>query len=79
VQREAQFAQSLAVLAAGLARLGAALTGALTGLKADIATRGLTFGGGLLAGGLLHPLVEAAARAVLAGLYPGTRSDSPAE
>jgi hypothetical protein len=181
VQRQAQFAQSLHVLAAGLARLGAALTGALTGLKADIATRGLTLGGGLLAGGLLgalgaaglargpnvmrgrdrdwvgwsdaamqsiaeaalprylavahfgrgrgdwaegetpahwpeavraalalrgadwaaawaarstrldapgeaerlaallRPLVESAARAVLAGLYPGTRSDSPAE
>jgi hypothetical protein len=36
--------------------LGGALTGALAGLKADIATGGLTLGGGLLAGGLLGAL-----------------------
>ncbi|MBK9134814.1 MAG: GTPase domain-containing protein [Betaproteobacteria bacterium] len=36
--------------------LGGALTGALAGLKADIATGGLTLGGGMLAGGLLGAL-----------------------
>jgi len=36
--------------------LGAALTGALAGLKADIATGGFTLGGGMLAGGLLGAL-----------------------
>jgi len=36
--------------------LGGALTGALAGLKADIATGGLTFGGGLLLGGVLGAL-----------------------
>ena len=35
---------------------GGAVTGALAGLKADIATGGLTLGGGLLAGGLLGAL-----------------------
>ncbi|MBL8330267.1 MAG: GTPase domain-containing protein [Rubrivivax sp.] len=38
------------------ALIGGALTGALAGLKADIATGGLTLGGGLLAGGLLGAL-----------------------
>jgi hypothetical protein len=38
------------------ALLGGALTGALTGLKADIVSGGLTLGGGLLAGGLLGAL-----------------------
>ena len=36
--------------------LGGALTGALAGLKADLATGGLTLGGGLLAGGLIGAL-----------------------
>jgi 50S ribosome-binding GTPase/Domain of unknown function (DUF3482) len=38
------------------ALLGGVLTGALAGLKADLATGGLTMGGGLLAGGLLGAL-----------------------
>jgi hypothetical protein len=38
------------------ALLGGALTGALAGLKADIATGGLTLGGGLLVGGVLGAL-----------------------
>jgi len=38
------------------ALLGGALTGALAGLKADIATGGLTLGGGALAGGLIGAL-----------------------
>jgi GTPase SAR1 family protein len=36
--------------------LGGAVTGALTGLKADIATGGFTFGAGLLAGGVVGAL-----------------------
>jgi hypothetical protein len=36
--------------------LGGVVTGALTGLKADLATGGLTLGGGMLAGGLLGAL-----------------------
>jgi GTPase SAR1 family protein len=40
--------------------LGGALTGALAGLKADVATGGLTLGGGLLAGGVLGALGGAA-------------------
>lgn len=36
--------------------LGGLVTGALAGLKADIATGGLTLGGGLLAGGLIGAL-----------------------
>jgi Domain of unknown function (DUF3482) len=36
--------------------VGGMLSGALAGLKADIATGGLTLGGGLLAGGLLGAL-----------------------
>lgn len=39
--------------------LGGLLTGALAGLKADIATGGLTLGGGLLAGGVLGALSAA--------------------
>ena len=47
------------------ALLGGALTGALAGLKADIASGGLTLGGGMLAGGLLGALGGAGlARAV---------------
>jgi GTPase SAR1 family protein len=38
------------------ALLGGALTGALAGLKADIASGGLTLGGGLLVGGVLGAL-----------------------
>jgi hypothetical protein len=38
------------------ALLGGALAGALAGLKADLATGGLTLGGGLIAGGLLGAL-----------------------
>lgn len=45
--------------------LGGALTGALAGLKADLASGGLTLGGGLLAGGLIGALGGAGlARAV---------------
>jgi predicted GTPase len=45
--------------------LGGLVTGALAGLKADIATGGLTLGGGLLAGGLIGALGAAgAARAI---------------
>ena len=40
--------------------LGGAITGALAGLKADLATGGLTLGGGLLAGGVLGALGGAA-------------------
>jgi hypothetical protein len=47
------------------ALIGGALTGALVGLKADLAAGGLTLGGGLLAGGLLGALGAAGlARAV---------------
>ena len=47
------------------ALLGGALSGALAGLKADVASGGLTFGGGVLAGGLLGALGAAGlARAV---------------
>jgi hypothetical protein len=47
------------------ALIGGALTGALVGLKADVAAGGLTLGGGLLAGGLLGALGAAGlARAV---------------
>jgi len=47
------------------ALLGGALTGALVGLKADIAAGGLTLGGGVLAGGLIGALGAAGlARAV---------------
>jgi hypothetical protein len=47
------------------AMVGGLVTGALAGLKADIATGGLTMGGGLLAGGLIGALGAAgAARAV---------------
>lgn len=38
---------------------GGAVTGALAGLKADVATGGLTLGGGLLAGGLIGALSAA--------------------
>ncbi len=45
--------------------LGGAVTGALAGLKADLASGGLTLGGGLIAGGLLGALGAAGlARAV---------------
>jgi hypothetical protein len=47
------------------ALIGGALTGALVGLKADVAAGGLTLGGGLLAGGLIGALGAAGlARAV---------------
>lgn len=47
------------------AMVGGLLTGALAGLKADLASGGLTLGGGLLAGGLIGALGAAgAARAV---------------
>ncbi len=47
------------------ALLGGAVTGALAGLKADLASGGLTLGGGLIAGGLLGALGAAGlARAV---------------
>ena len=53
------------------ALLGGALTGALVGLKADLATGGLTLGGGLLAGGLLGAL-GAAGLARCVNLVRGT-------
>ena len=40
----------------GAALLGAVASGALTGLAADLATGGLTLGGGMIAGGLLGAL-----------------------
>jgi 50S ribosome-binding GTPase/Domain of unknown function (DUF3482) len=40
---------------------GGVVTGALAGLKADIATGGLTLGGGLLAGGVMGALTAASA------------------
>ena len=55
------------------ALIGGALTGALVGLKADIASGGLTLGGGMLAGGVLGALGAAGlARAV--NLVRGTDS-----
>jgi hypothetical protein len=51
--------------------LGGVVTGALAGLKADLATGGLTLGGGLLAGSLLGAL-GAAGAARLANLVRGT-------
>jgi len=53
------------------ALLGGALTGALVGLKADIAAGGLTLGGGMLAGGLLGAL-GAAGLAHAVNLVRGT-------
>ena len=53
------------------ALLGGMLTGALAGLKADIATGGLTLGGGLLAGGILGAL-GAAGLARCVNLVRGT-------
>ncbi len=54
------------------AMLGGLLTGALAGLKADIATGGLTLGGGALAGGLIGAL-SAAGLARCYNLVRGTR------
>ena len=51
-----QFAHHERVPEGRAAVLGGALAGALTGLKADILSGGLTLGGGLLAGGLLGAL-----------------------
>jgi hypothetical protein len=54
--------------------VGGLVTGALAGLKADLASGGLTLGGGLLAGGLIGALGAAgAARAVnrVKGLHDG--------
>ena len=51
--------------------LGGMLTGALAGLKADIASGGLTLGGGLLAGGILGAL-GAAGLARCVNLVRGT-------
>ncbi len=51
-----QFALRLRMDESRAALWGGAVTGALAGLKADIATGGLTLGGGLLAGGLLGAL-----------------------
>ncbi|MDP2004168.1 MAG: GTPase domain-containing protein [Rubrivivax sp.] len=53
---QAQFAVRERVPEGRAAILGGALTGALTGLKADLLSGGLTLGGGLLAGGLLGAL-----------------------
>ena len=51
-----QFARHDRVPEGRAAVLGGALAGALTGLKADILSGGLTLGGGLLAGGVLGAL-----------------------
>ena len=57
IQRVAQqFSHHERVPEGRAAVLGGALAGALTGLKADILSGGLTLGGGLLAGGLLGAL-----------------------
>lgn len=52
----AQFAVRERVPEGRAAVLGGALTGALTGLKADVLSGGLTLGGGLLAGGIVGAL-----------------------
>ena len=51
-----QFARHERVPEGRAAIVGGAITGALTGLKADLVSGGLTLGGGLLAGGLLGAL-----------------------
>jgi hypothetical protein len=51
-----QFARHQRVPEGRAAILGGAVTGALAGLKADIASGGLTLGGGLIAGGLIGAL-----------------------
>ncbi len=57
IQRVArQFARHERVPEGRAAVLGGALAGAITGLKADILSGGLTLGGGLLAGGLIGAL-----------------------
>jgi predicted GTPase len=53
------FALQEPVSAGKAAMFGGMVTGALAGLKADIATGGLTLGGGLLAGGLIGALSAA--------------------
>ncbi|MCW5640190.1 MAG: DUF3482 domain-containing protein, partial [Rubrivivax sp.] len=53
------------------ALVGGALAGAITGLKADVASGGLTLGGGLLVGGLLGAL-GAAGLARTVNLVRGT-------
>lgn len=52
----AAFAHRERVAAGPAAVLGGMVSGALTGLGADLATGGLTLGGGLIAGGLLGAL-----------------------
>ena len=66
-----QFALRLRMDESRAALWGGAVTGALAGLKADIATGGLTLGGGLLAGGLLGAL-GAAGMARCVNLVRGT-------
>jgi hypothetical protein len=53
---EQQFAVQQHVPEGKAALLGGAVTGALAGLKADVATGGLTLGGGMLAGALIGAL-----------------------
>ena len=53
--------------------LGGVVTGALAGLKADLATGGLTLGGGMIAGGLLGAL-GAAGVAKLVNVVRGTET-----
>jgi Domain of unknown function (DUF3482)/50S ribosome-binding GTPase len=53
---QGQFTQRERVSEGRAALWGGAVTGAVTGLKADILSGGLTMGGGLLAGGLLGAL-----------------------
>ena len=66
-----QFALRLRMDESRAALWGGAVTGALAGLKADLATGGLTLGGGLLAGGLLGAL-GAAGMARCVNLVRGT-------
>lgn len=56
------------------ALFGSVIMGALTGLKADIATGGLTLGGGMLAGGLIGGLTGAG---VARGMNRLARADHP--
>jgi hypothetical protein len=53
---EAHFEMRMRLSEGNAALLGGVVTGALTGLKADIASGGLTLGGGMLAGGVLGAL-----------------------
>lgn len=68
------FAGTARVAEGRAALWGSVLTGALTGLKADLAAGGLTLGGGLLLGGLLGGLAGAG---VARGLNQLSGADAP--